>query len=773
MSCTHCSRGIERGLGEKPGILSARVFLGDESAEIQYEDSITSPDRIIAEISDLGYSGRVLGTEPEESGDRLPVLFTGILTVPIVYWSMFAVPSPANLISQMILSGVILMTTGRRFFAGAARAWKNRRADMNVLVSLGLGASWFYSAAILVLSRASSEEMVHFEAVAMLVLFISLGKTLEGRARHQASESLRGLTLLQHGEVRRLIPASGREMEPQAPPEVPQENAQEKAFPPIAIPHHPGPDEPNREGAGAPAEEADSGELAECVEYVELADISDIRAGDRLKILPGERFAIDGRILGGESAADESLLTGEAMPVPKRAGMAVISGTMNLSGELIVKVERAGPDSTLQTLIRTVRRAQADRPRIQRFADQVSEYFVPAIIALAACTFAGWLLAGYSLHHALMHAVTVLVVACPCALGLATPMAVIVASGIAMQRGLLVKKPSALEALADVSFFLLDKTGTLTRGTPEVQFMQILPDADREAACRTASALAGKSVHPLSRALVGFLRDYESHTFKLSHFEERRGYGLTATDPDGRVWTLGNQTLMAEKGVEFPPLADEFLHQALTPVFLSCNQKPTVIFGLADLPREEAKEAIAMLHQRGITTVMVSGDRRAPAEATARAVGIAEIHAEVLPEGKLGVLRDYLRRGKAAFVGDGINDSPALSAASVGLAMGSGADIAQEATDLVLMGKDLRLLPFAVDLSRKTLKKIRQNLIWATVYNLLALPLASGILVPFLGPGFHMNPAVAGLAMACSSISVVLNSLFLVRTFAKKDTFLG
>lgn len=706
MSCANCSRGIEKGLSRLDGILSARVYLADESAEISYDPEKIDPETIRKQIVSLGYEARSVDSEPVEETGGAGLVFTALLALPVAFLAMGAADTWANRFTQMVLSGLLLMTTGRRFFSGAVRSLKNRSTNMDVLVALGVGAAWGYSALVLMLpSFAGHHGMIHFEAAALLILFISIGKLLESAARREAAASLRGLTSLQQGTARRL----------------------------------------GSDGA-----------------VVDI-HVDAVEPGDQLMIRPGERFPTDGEVVAGDSSADESLLTGESMPVAKSPGSPVVSGSVNLNGELRVKATRRGAESTLQSLIRTMRRAQADKPRLQRFADRASDIFVPVVVSLAAATFAGWLFAGKGLNTALMHAVSVLVVACPCALGLATPTAIVVSSGIAMARGLLVKKPSSLEALAGVKYILLDKTGTLTEGVPAVTDVTWLaPDGCRRFASAVAE-LASRSLHPLSRGICENLSKYININIQngFVSVEEKRGFGLVGTSSSGERILIGSEYLLAEAGVKPPKLPAGFAEKALTPVFAAAGCEVVAAFGLSDPLRAESAGVVVSLRAAGIEPVIVSGDRPEPVRAAAAASGITEFRAGVLPGQKLEILREYIGRGPTAFVGDGINDAPALSAATVGIALGSGADAAREAVDLILVRRDLSLVPFAVDLSRATIAKIRQNLAWAVFYNLLTLPLAAGLLEPFWGPGYSLTPAVAGLTMALSSISVVLNSLTL------------
>ncbi|NLI77758.1 MAG: heavy metal translocating P-type ATPase [Candidatus Riflebacteria bacterium] len=709
MSCANCARGIEKALARLDGIRLARVYLAEESAEIVFDRAKIGPEAIARQIAALGYEARPIGGQAEEDTGLAAVLFTAILALPVAGLAMLGADTWPNRMTQMILSGLILATTGRRFFAGAVRSLAARFANMDVLVALGVGASWSYSALVMIAPSLGHGGMIHFETAAVLVLFILFGKMLETRARHRAADSLRSLTRLQQLPARRLPAAGGPE---------------------------------------------------------EAVAVEALRPGDRLRVLPGERFAADGEVVRGETAADESLLTGEAMPVAKAPGAAVISGSVSLTGEVEVRVTRSGGDSTLQTLIRAMRRAQADKPQIQRFADRASDVFVPVVAGLAALTLGGWLLAGAGWHAALMHAVTVLVVACPCALGLATPTAVVVASGLALHRGLLVKKPSALEALAGIRFILFDKTGTLTVGEPVVAWAA---DPQGRPLCEELPALLGLaagSLHPLARGVARWAADQGVAAAAPRSVEERKGFGLAGRSADGADWLLGSENLLTERKIAVPTLPPAFAERALTPVLAARNGQVVAVFGLTDAPRPGAAAVVAALRERGIEPVMVSGDRAAVARAVAAAVGIAEVRAGLRPEEKWQVVREYRERGPVCFVGDGINDAPALSAASVGIAIGAGADAAREATDLVLPGHSLDLLPFAVDLARATLARIRQNLFWAVVYNALALPLATGFLIPWLGPRAALTPELAGLLMAFSSVSVVTNSLLLRRRFA-------
>jgi len=719
MSCANCARGIEKSLSRIEGIEFVRVYLAEESAEISFDSDKIRSSEIIKRIVELGFEGKPIGTPIEEQTGLAAILFTALLAIPVFSMAMFGADNWPNRFSQMVLSGIILTTTGRRFFTGAARSLASRSANMDVLVAMGVGAAWGYSALVMMFPSIGHGGMIHFETSAVLVLFILFGKMLETRARHKATASLRSLTRMQQAKARRVL-----------------------------------------------------NDLEETI------DGAEVKPGDRIRVLPGECFPVDGVIERGEAAADESLLTGESMPVSKGPGATAISGSLNLTGEVLVKANRNGSESTLQALIRTMRRAQADKPPIQRFADRVSDWFVPVVIGSALITGLGWIASGTDWNMALMHSITVLVVACPCALGLATPTAVVVACGIALRRGLLVKKPSALEALASIKFILFDKTGTLTEGTPTVKFAMdttggelainaVRPEPSVNLQCLLG--FLGRSIHPLARGAAAWVAAKGIVPETPISVEEQKGFGILGKAADGSEWLIGSRELLEEKKIKVPDLPDVFRKEALTTVFAAREGMIAAIFGLADAPKAAASETIRQLRDRGVEPVMVSGDRPEVASAVGSAVGVTEIRAGVKPEGKWNIVKDYLTRGPVCFVGDGINDAPALSAATVGIAIGSGADAAKEATDLVLPGTNISLLPFAIDLSRQTLRKIRQNLFWAMVYNLLALPLASGVFIPMFGPGASISPELAGLLMALSSVSVVTNSLLLRTFFPESD----
>ncbi|MBI3038242.1 copper-translocating P-type ATPase [bacterium] len=708
MSCTSCSQNIEDALGKEKGIIKAKVFLADESAEIVFDPDQISIEKISKRIAQLGYEGKPAELPKEAEVGWAELLFTGLLATPVVFLSMFPESSSKNQFFQMVFSGIILLSTGRRFFTGAFRSIWNKSLNMDVLVAIGIGTSWGYSILTLLLPHFGHGGMAHFETASLLVFFILAGKNIELRARHEVSRSLFSLSKLQQEKVRRV------------------ENDTE-----------------------------------------ESVDLSQVRIGDTLRILPGERYPTDGNVEFGESNADESLITGEAMPVHKTRGNLVYSGTLNQTGELLVQITKDGPNSTLQTIIRTVRRAQADKPSIQRFADKASGIFVPFILALSAVTFFGWYISGGPFNISLMHSIAVLVVACPCALGLATPTALLVSSGIALKHGVLVKKGSALEALAKIKFLLIDKTGTLTEGKPIVQKIDLYGNLDRQEIFQMVCSLAHKSIHPLSIAILGKLNLKPQISFPFEKFEELHGFGLSGIDSKGTHWMLGNKSLLEENGLTEFTLPVEYQENSLTPVFFARDRELLAIFGLADFPRKEAKQAISRLESLGVEVIMVTGDRSSPAKAIGNSLGIEKIISEVLPAGKLKVVRDYLAQGPLAFVGDGINDAPALSASTVGIAVGSSADVAREAGDLLIPQCNLSIIPFAIELSRATLNKIKQNLGWAVIYNIIALPLASGVLTPIFGESFSLSPEVCGMTMALSSVSVVANSLLLRRGFFK------
>ncbi|MEZ4296518.1 MAG: heavy metal translocating P-type ATPase [Polyangiaceae bacterium] len=658
--------------------------------------------------------------EEEQRSIKRDFTIAAALSVPLVIVAMShgAIPGTsgtAGRFLQLALATPVVFGPGRRFFRGAWAALKHRAADMSTLVSIGTGAAWLYSTVALLApglfpqTAHGGHPDLYFEASAAILTFVLLGKMLEARARKRLSDAVRGLAALRPATVHRL--------------------------------------------AGSETEEV---------------PIKDLRRGDLLVVRPGERIGADGIVERGASAVDESMLTGESMPVEKTAGMEVLGGTLNQEGALVVRVEKVGRDSALARIVRAVEEAQGSRAPIARLADVVSGIFVPVVLGIAAVTFAVWMavdptMAGLS--TAVERFVAVLVIACPCALGLATPAAVAVGTGRGAELGILVKGGAALEAASRVDTVLLDKTGTLTTGEPVLTDVVTAGPAVDEA--RLLTLLAGaemQSAHPVATAVVKGAKARGLSPEAASELHGRAGSGIEAR-VQGRVVRAGTGEWLAAGGIDTGALegaADSLARMGRTPFFVGIDGALAGLVAVADRPAAEAREAVRALREMGIDVAMVTGDRARTAQAIGAELGIERVVAEVRPEGKAQVVTEERAKGKViAMVGDGINDAPALGGAHVGVAIGGGADIALAAADVALLRGGIGRLPQALKLARATLRTIRQNLFWAFIYNVVGIPVAAGVLYPLTGT--LLSPVIAGAAMSLSSVSVLMSSLRLRR----------
>lgn len=699
MTCASCVGRVEKALGKLPGLAAPAVNLATNSAQVVLTGA--SEEAVFAAVEAAGYKASPLAKPDREAAPEASpwpaVLFALAVNLPIMGLHWFGHDWGPSAAVQMALSGLLLATVGRVFFTEGYRALFRFAPEMNSLVALGLTAAWVTSAVRLVLAGGAGHGHMFMEA-AMLVLFIRFGRALEHRARKAAFGALAALLKEE--------PKTARKITERGPREIP---------------------------------------------------LSALKIDDKVLVARGGRVPADGVLAEGRSSFDESIITGESLPVTREAGQRVIAGAINLEDAAVVRVERVGEDSTLRQLVSLVSRAQAAKAPVQRFADQAAAVFVPIVLSIALAAFVGGLIAGSEATDALSRAVAVLVVACPCALGLATPTALVVGSSLALRHGILIKAAPSLESLAGVKRIAFDKTGTLTLGCPKL----VASHGDEDRA-RRAAALAGRSDHPLSRAIVEALDADEAEA--LSEIEEVPGRGLKARRGEAAV-ALGSAALMDELGVERGAEAEAFLaEQESAGATVVWYREGDALVGLAlrDEPRQETKAVLEKLGELGIASVMITGDRAAPAEAMAKRLGIDDVKAETRPEDKLSLLEQLKLEadGPVAMVGDGLNDAAALAAADIGIAMGSGAEVAREAGDVVLMSSDLRGLIRAVDIARASLRKVRQNLLWAVGYNLIGIPLAAGLFLPL---GWALPPAFAGIAMALSSVSVVVNSLLLGR----------
>ncbi len=709
MTCATCVGTVEKKLAAVPGVIDAHVNLANETATVFYDSSVVGEEELFSAVDSAGYKP-VAENEAAEVADAESrrelqwLVFAAILSVPIMPLMWFQPFGPATLWANMALATVVQFTAGLTFYRGAWISMRNMVANMDVLVALGITAAYGYSVlAALQLFGLAGE--VFFETSAMLITFIRFGKWLEAKAKGQASRALNELLELQAD--RAVVLVDGVE-----------------------------------KGVAA----------------------SQVRVGDTLVIRPGDRIPVDGEVVEGRSAVDESMLTGEPVPVAKEPGDPLTGATVNGGGRMLMRATRIGEMTVLASIVRMVEEAQSDKAPIQRMADRVANVFVPIVVMIAGGTYAAWVFSGADFVFAFRMGVAVLVIACPCALGLATPTAIMVGSAIGLQSGILIKKASALENIARLDTLIFDKTGTLTHGDFRVAEVVHAEGVTKDELLRLAAAAAGVSSHPLSRAIAAWAKEKGIAVPEARNGREVGGQGVSC-EIGGEKVLLGSRKLLEEHRVSMRGLvilSRELEGEGMSIVYLAVGDRNLGIIGLRDKPREGTAEAITLLRHAGIECIMLTGDRREPAEAVAARIGIETVEAEVMPDQKQDVVARYQEQNHlVGMVGDGINDAPALAQADVGIAIGSGTDVARETGDIVLVRGDVRDVVRAVRLGRRTLVKVKQNLFWAFIYNVIGIPLAAGVLYPAFG--LYLKPEFAGLAMAFSSVSVVTNSLLLRR----------
>lgn len=709
MSCANCAANIEKSLNALSGVTHANVNFSVNSADVDFDPAQLNVADLTAHIESLGY-GVSLEEDPDQSHKEATlafywVVFSGLLAIPIMLFMYLEPFGSGTLYVNAALATISQFSAGLTFYQGAYKSLRNRSANMDVLVAMGITAAYGYSLLAL-FGTLGNQAVVFFETSAMLIFFIRFGKWLESRAKGQAGAALKQLLKLQAD--RATLYVDGEETEVEA---------------------------------------------------------SRLKPGDLVVVRPGEKIPVDGVVENGSSAVDESMITGEAVPVLKESGDAVTGSTVNQSGRIFVRVTQVGKDTVLAQIVRLVEEAQGDKAPIQKLADRVSNVFVPIVLAIALLTFGIWYLAaGQEFLFAFRMAIAVLVIACPCALGLATPTAIMVGSAIGLERGILFKKASVLEQISRLQVLLLDKTGTLTTGVFEVTELVPVAGVSEEHLLQLCASIEIGSNHPLARSLVSEAKRREVEFIPLEQIDEVGGQGLVSQSGEGRLF-CGNQLLLENNGVDMSPLAkagEDLVSRGRSLIYLARDTQLLGLVGLTDKIKENAAEALARLRRLGLQTVLVTGDRRVVAEQVAAALGIDQIESEVRPEQKLATVEKYQRQGAfVGMVGDGINDAPALAKADIGIAIGSGTDVAKETGDLILVGGDMLDIERGIRLGRRTLVKIKQNLFWAFFYNILGIPLAAGLLYPWFG--IYLKPEFAGLAMAFSSVSVVSNSLLLRR----------
>ncbi|MFL6032372.1 MAG: heavy metal translocating P-type ATPase [Rubrobacteraceae bacterium] len=737
MTCAACARRVEKALLGTDGVRAANVNLAAEKATVEYDPVSVGLERLVGAVEDTGYGV----VREEQTGDvrereygklRGDFLIAAVLTALILVGSlphMFGFTLPVRTtwlnLALLALATPVQFWAGRRFYRGAWSALRHGSADMNTLVVVGTSAAYFYSAVAALAPQLFAGGMgvgVYFDTSALIVTLILLGRLLEARARGRTSEAIKRLAGL-GAKTARVV----------------------------------------RDG-----EEGD-------------VPVEDVSVGDVVVVRPGEKVPVDGVVVSGESAVDEAMISGEAMPVVKRVGDGVIGATINTTGSFRFEATKVGKDTALQQIMRMVEEAQGTKAPIQRLADRISGVFVPVVAAIAVLTFVVWLVFGPepAFTLALLNFVAVLIIACPCAMGLATPTSIMVGTGKGAEYGILIKGGEALEAAHKLTTVVLDKTGTLTRGKPELTEVVATNGLGEDEVLRLAASAERTSEHPLGEAIVRGAKDRGLSLAEAEEFSATSGGGVEAL-VEGHAIRVGSRRFLAgsEAGQDaLGPLGEELAREGKTHVFVAVDGEPAGIVAVADTVRSESREAVARLREMGLEVAMITGDDSRTAGVIARELGIDRVLAEVLPRDKAAEVKRLQKEGeKVAMVGDGINDAPALAQADVGIAIGTGADVALEAADLTLISGDVRGVARAIKLSKATVRNIKQNLFWAFAYNVALIPVAAGVLYPFfaggavpevlrpvLGEYGFLNPVLAAAAMALSSVTVVSNALRLRR----------
>ena len=732
MTCAGCVNSVEKALGNVDGVDLAEVNFGLNRAAVHYNPEIANPSVLESAVEEAGFEAQRLkdtedAPEPSEQSEQEYLKFRSKMwlalgfSVPLVLLAMgpmlgFSLPNWFAPETEPLRYGLIqllltlpVLWAGRDFYTKGISTLLHRTPNMDTLVAMGTAAAVGFSLWNLFGTQLNAEGF-YFETAGVIIALILMGKSLEAKSRSRASAAISSLLKLRPKEA--VLVHEGKESS---------------------------------------------------------ISIDLVHPGDVLRVRPGSIVPADGIVVEGSSFVDESMLTGEPLPVEKTvgdhgsSGSEVTGGTLNTNGVLTIRVLRAGGETTLSRIIRLVENAQLAKAPVARLADQVAGVFVPVVLVIAAFTGVGWWLSGASANEILGYTVAVLVIACPCALGLATPIAIMVGTGTGAQHGILFRNAPALEAAHRLDTLILDKTGTLTEGRPKVTQIITVDTKNQKQAqtelLKLASAVEQGSEHPLGRAVVAEAEKQNLELPQISEFEAQTGFGVKAVC-NGNLIFVGNPALMRRENIftEVPETLEKLIPSGSTPVFVAVDGKLSGSILLADEARPESAEAVKNFQELGLEVVMLTGDQKTSAEAVAEKTGITKIHAGVFPEEKSKIVKQYQARGgHVGMIGDGINDAPALAQSDVGIAMGSGTDVALETADMVLMKNDLRHVADALRLSRATLRNIRQNLFWAFGYNVVGIPIAAGLLVPFGGPALH--PMLAAGAMAFSSVSVVMNSL--------------
>ncbi len=718
MSCAGCLAAVENSLREVPGVEEAMVNLGERTAMITGD---VPADYLVSAVKAAGYDAAELASLEDESEKEIhelreysrlwmrSIIAGGIGLLMFVLGMGGFLPSietgKAVWLFISLVTLLVLVFVGGHFFSGAWSALKTGRGNMDTLVAMGTGTAWIYSTFVVLWpeSLPSLARHAYFEAAVIIVALVSLGSALESKARGNTSQAIKRLIGLQPSTAR--IIRNGKELD---------------------------------------------------------VPVQEIGLEETVRIRPGERIPVDGDLFEGGSHVDESMLTGEPIPVHKRINDKVFGGTLNTQGSFLMKATGIGKDTALAHIIDLVRKAQSSKPQIGRLVDQVAAIFVPVVVVIALLSFLVWYFAGPQpqLAYAIVVAMTVLVIACPCALGLATPISIMVGVGRAAEMGILIRNGEALQSASKIDTVVLDKTGTITEGKPNVVRCETFNDCDREAALHLAGSLESGSEHPIAQAILNASKDLNLEQETVSDFNAVSGKGVEA-GLNGDQLRIGNERFMRENQIDIEAsmeIARSMTQNAETPTYLARNDRLIALLSVADPVRGDSVASIRRFHDMGLKVIMLTGDNKHTANAVARQIEIDHVMAEVLPQDKVNIVTDLQKEGRTvAMVGDGINDAPALAQANVGIAIGSGTDVAIESADIALMGHSIKGVADAIALSRATLRNIKQNLFGAFIYNTLGIPVAAGVLFPFIG--ILLSPIVAAAAMSLSSVTVVSNAL--------------
>lgn len=723
MSCSACSARVEKVVGALDGVKSVSVSLLTNSMVVEYDAPLTAKD-VSKAVADAGYKATLASDKSEKKDKMNPILVMVIrlvvsivLLIPLMYVSMgvvmwdwplsFADNPMAIAVYELVLSLFIMVINGK-FFVSGTKSLLHRAPNMDTLVSMGSAISFIYSVALMIQAGVQPEHLHHlahnlyFESAAMILALITLGKTLEAYSKGKTTSAIKGLMNLAPKTVHVIV------------------DGVEKEIP-----------------------------------------VSDLQENDLFVVRPGENFAADGEIVSGDTSVNESSVTGESMPIDKAVGSSVISGTTNINGFVTVKAKKVGENTTLAGIVKLVEDASSSKAPIAKTADKVSGVFVPTVILVALLVFVVWISVTKNIEISLKHAISVLVISCPCALGLATPVAIMVGNGKGAKAGILFKTATALEQAGKADIVVLDKTGTITKGTPVVTDVKTLSSYSENELVLLAARLESGSEHPIASAVINRAKElYGDEILPADSFENLSGHGVKGT-LDGLDALIGNATLMQKNDMLSPEaqeVGNEFSKQGKTPLFFALDGKIVGIIAVADEIKPDSAQAISALKKQGLRVIMLTGDNALSAKAVAEKCSVDAVISDVLPSDKDNVLSALKKYGKVIMVGDGINDAPALSRADIGIAIGAGTDIAIDSADIVLMKSSLSDVAKAINLSRRTLLNIKENLFWAFIYNVICIPIAAGVL-SFDPVNITLNPMIGAAAMSLSSVCVVLNAL--------------